>query len=72
MFMQTDRSTLCNAGILEQPMRGYRTRRSLVSVVPARQATKAGGIDSLESIPLKKLKIPSQCTSLHSSYCTMH
>ncbi len=35
-------------------------------VVPARQATQAGGIDSLESIPglLKKFKIPSLFVSL--------
>jgi hypothetical protein len=33
--------------------------------VPARQATKADGIDSLESLPglLNSLKIPSQSTS---------
>ncbi len=37
-------------------------------VVPARQATKAGGVDSLESIPglLKSLKIPSQARQVLS------
>ncbi len=47
------------AGILEQSM-GARNRVNWVAV-PARQASQAGEIDSLESIPglLNSLKIPS-------------
>ncbi len=49
-----------SAGILEQSMEGYEPSRNRV-VVPACQATLAGGIDALESITgiLKSLKIPA-------------
>jgi hypothetical protein len=53
--------TQTSAGILEQSMgRGLGTRRNRAAV-PARQATQAGGIDFLESIPglLKSFKISS-------------
>jgi hypothetical protein len=45
------------AGIYEQSMGAVEPSRNRV-ILPARQATKAGGIDSLESIPglLKSLK----------------
>jgi hypothetical protein len=47
-----------SAGILEQSMRA-RNRVGIGFVVPGRQATKAGGISSLEKIPrlLKRLQI---------------
>ncbi len=49
-----------SAGILKQSV-GARNRVGIGVVVPARQATLAGGIVSLESIPglLNSLKIPS-------------
>ncbi len=53
------------AGILEQSM-WARNRVGIRLSYPARQATEAGGIDCLESIPglLKSLKIPSLCTQV--------
>ncbi len=53
------RHILHNAGIPEQSMEA-RNRVGIGFVVPARQATQAGRIDSLESIPglFKRFKIP--------------
>jgi hypothetical protein len=54
-----------NAGIFKQYMGALEPSRNRV-VVMARQATEAGGIDSLESILglLKSLKIRALCTQL--------
>ena len=55
------RTVVHRAGSFKQSMGAWEPSRNRF-VVPARQATEAGGIHSLESIPglLKSLKIPSQ------------
>ncbi len=49
-----------SAGILKQTVGAWKPSRNWV-VAPSRQATKVGGIDSLEAIPglLKSLETPS-------------
>jgi hypothetical protein len=64
-----EREVVTGAGIFKQSM-GARNQDKNRVIVPARQATLAGGIHSLESIPglHKRLKIRAQCCESRSTW----